>query len=119
MPAQVSSSSTDLGSKLRGPSQSSPRVASKRGVDITKLNLLSLLTFVQACLSNQHLKRAFAFTHPITCFHPPLEIAATYMVNLGIEIGELRVRNLPLLKIRLFAWTWWSSSLPLFRHICP
>ncbi|GBL96748.1 hypothetical protein AVEN_111877-1 [Araneus ventricosus] len=29
---------TDLGSKLRGPSQNSPRVASKRDVNITKLN---------------------------------------------------------------------------------
>ncbi|GBM34125.1 hypothetical protein AVEN_155131-1, partial [Araneus ventricosus] len=30
VPAQVSSSSSDLGSKLRGPSLNSPRVASKR-----------------------------------------------------------------------------------------
>ncbi|GBM23697.1 hypothetical protein AVEN_257614-1 [Araneus ventricosus] len=36
-PAQVSSSSADRGSKLRGPSQSSPLVASKRDVNITKL----------------------------------------------------------------------------------
>ncbi|GBM06296.1 hypothetical protein AVEN_208981-1 [Araneus ventricosus] len=37
VPAQVSSSSSDRGSKLRGPSQNSPRVASKRDVNITKL----------------------------------------------------------------------------------
>ncbi|GBN40174.1 hypothetical protein AVEN_159704-1 [Araneus ventricosus] len=35
--AQVSSSSSDRGSKLRGLSQNSPRVASKRDVNITKL----------------------------------------------------------------------------------
>ncbi|GBM33001.1 hypothetical protein AVEN_263495-1 [Araneus ventricosus] len=35
---QMSSSSSDRGSKLRGPSQNSPRVASKRDVNITKLN---------------------------------------------------------------------------------
>ncbi|GBL85800.1 hypothetical protein AVEN_63142-1 [Araneus ventricosus] len=38
VPAQVSSSSSDRGSKLRGQSQNSPRVASKRDVNITKLN---------------------------------------------------------------------------------
>ncbi|GBL90991.1 hypothetical protein AVEN_184387-1 [Araneus ventricosus] len=38
VPAQVSSSSSDLGSKLRGPSQNSHRVASKRDVNISKLN---------------------------------------------------------------------------------
>ncbi|GBL79790.1 hypothetical protein AVEN_28871-1 [Araneus ventricosus] len=38
MPIQVSSSS-DRGSELGGPSQNSSRVASKRDVDITKLNL--------------------------------------------------------------------------------
>ncbi|GBO08778.1 hypothetical protein AVEN_51152-1 [Araneus ventricosus] len=38
VPAQASSSSSDRGSKLRGPSQNSSRVASKR--DIPKLNLL-------------------------------------------------------------------------------
>ncbi|GBN44597.1 hypothetical protein AVEN_190989-1 [Araneus ventricosus] len=38
VPAQVSSSSSDRGSKLRGPSQNSPRVAAKRDVNITKLN---------------------------------------------------------------------------------
>ncbi|GBN08657.1 hypothetical protein AVEN_257547-1 [Araneus ventricosus] len=38
VPAQKSSSSSDCGSKLRGPSQNSPRVASKRDVNITKLN---------------------------------------------------------------------------------
>ncbi|GBN19525.1 hypothetical protein AVEN_76265-1 [Araneus ventricosus] len=38
MPAQVPSSSSDRGSKLRGLSQNSPRVASKRDVNITKLN---------------------------------------------------------------------------------
>ncbi|GBL97333.1 hypothetical protein AVEN_170458-1 [Araneus ventricosus] len=36
VPAQASSSSSDRGSKLRGPSQNSPRVASKRDVNITK-----------------------------------------------------------------------------------
>ncbi|GBL83992.1 hypothetical protein AVEN_23495-1 [Araneus ventricosus] len=36
VPAQVSSSSSDRGSKLRGPFQYSPRVASKRDVNITK-----------------------------------------------------------------------------------
>ncbi|GBN00755.1 hypothetical protein AVEN_208743-1 [Araneus ventricosus] len=35
--AQISSSSSDRGSKLRGPSQNSPRAASKRHVNITKL----------------------------------------------------------------------------------
>ncbi|GBM09798.1 hypothetical protein AVEN_234637-1 [Araneus ventricosus] len=39
VPAQVSSSSSDHGSKLRGPSQNSPRVASKWDVNITKPNL--------------------------------------------------------------------------------
>ncbi|GBN21281.1 hypothetical protein AVEN_29570-1 [Araneus ventricosus] len=34
-PAQVLSSSSDSGSKLRGPSLNRPRVASKRDVDIT------------------------------------------------------------------------------------
>ncbi|GBM79067.1 hypothetical protein AVEN_86078-1 [Araneus ventricosus] len=38
VPAQVSSSSSDRGPKLRCQSQESPRVASKRGVNITKLN---------------------------------------------------------------------------------
>ncbi|GBN05870.1 Aspartyl/asparaginyl beta-hydroxylase [Araneus ventricosus] len=38
VPARVSSSSSDRGSKLRGPSQNSPRVASKRDINITKLN---------------------------------------------------------------------------------
>ncbi|GBM32619.1 hypothetical protein AVEN_8458-1 [Araneus ventricosus] len=37
MPAQVSSSSSDRGSKLRGPSQNSLRVASNWDVNITKL----------------------------------------------------------------------------------
>ncbi|GBL65622.1 hypothetical protein AVEN_205248-1 [Araneus ventricosus] len=37
---QVSSSSSDGGSKLRGPSQNSPRVASERDVNITKLNFV-------------------------------------------------------------------------------
>ncbi|GBM18612.1 hypothetical protein AVEN_110279-1 [Araneus ventricosus] len=37
VPSQVSSSSSDRRSKLRGPSQNSPRVASKRDVNITKL----------------------------------------------------------------------------------
>ncbi|GBO37929.1 hypothetical protein AVEN_105635-1 [Araneus ventricosus] len=35
VPAQVSSSSCDRGSKLRGPSLNSPRVASERDVNIT------------------------------------------------------------------------------------
>ncbi|GBN14357.1 hypothetical protein AVEN_36723-1 [Araneus ventricosus] len=35
VPAQVSSSSSDCGSKLRGPSQNNPRVASKRDFNIT------------------------------------------------------------------------------------
>ncbi|GBM82710.1 hypothetical protein AVEN_107739-1 [Araneus ventricosus] len=38
VPAQVSPSSSDHSSKLRGPSQISPRVASNRDVNITKLN---------------------------------------------------------------------------------
>ncbi|GBM57799.1 hypothetical protein AVEN_262570-1 [Araneus ventricosus] len=44
VPAQTSSSPSDRGSKLRGPSQDSPRVASKRDVNITKLNLPRSLT---------------------------------------------------------------------------
>ncbi|GBL98198.1 hypothetical protein AVEN_268283-1 [Araneus ventricosus] len=36
-PAQASSSSSDRSSKLRGPSQNSPRVASKRDVNVIKL----------------------------------------------------------------------------------
>ncbi|GBL92163.1 hypothetical protein AVEN_91509-1 [Araneus ventricosus] len=39
MRAHLSSSSSDRSSKLRGPSQNSPRVASKRDINITKLNL--------------------------------------------------------------------------------
>ncbi|GBM40914.1 hypothetical protein AVEN_234048-1 [Araneus ventricosus] len=35
VPAQASSSSSDRGSKLRGPSLNSPRVASKRDVNLT------------------------------------------------------------------------------------
>ncbi|GBN30552.1 hypothetical protein AVEN_11320-1 [Araneus ventricosus] len=38
MPARASSSSSGHCSKLRGPSQNSPCVASKRDVNITKLN---------------------------------------------------------------------------------
>ncbi|GBL85658.1 hypothetical protein AVEN_193118-1 [Araneus ventricosus] len=38
--AQVSSSSSDCGSSLREPSQNSLHVASKRDVNITKLNML-------------------------------------------------------------------------------
>ncbi|GBN78424.1 hypothetical protein AVEN_154856-1 [Araneus ventricosus] len=38
VPVQVSSSASYRGSKLRGPSQKSPRVASKRDVNITKLS---------------------------------------------------------------------------------
>ncbi|GBM86837.1 hypothetical protein AVEN_225059-1 [Araneus ventricosus] len=37
VPARVSPSSSDHGLKLRGPSQNSPRVASKWDVNITKL----------------------------------------------------------------------------------
>ncbi|GBM84883.1 hypothetical protein AVEN_49930-1 [Araneus ventricosus] len=37
VPAQALSSSSDRGSKLRGPSQNSPRVVSKRVINITKL----------------------------------------------------------------------------------
>ncbi|GBM49551.1 hypothetical protein AVEN_1884-1 [Araneus ventricosus] len=37
--ANMRSSSSDRCSKLRAPSQNSPRVASKRGVNITKPNL--------------------------------------------------------------------------------
>ncbi|GBN67211.1 hypothetical protein AVEN_249524-1, partial [Araneus ventricosus] len=40
VPAQVLSSSSDHGSKLRGPSQNSPRVASKRDVNITQMTQL-------------------------------------------------------------------------------
>ncbi|GBM01308.1 hypothetical protein AVEN_170356-1 [Araneus ventricosus] len=40
VPAQVSSLPSDRGSQLRGPSQNSPRVASKRDVNIPKLNFL-------------------------------------------------------------------------------
>ncbi|GBM29342.1 hypothetical protein AVEN_175982-1 [Araneus ventricosus] len=39
----VSSSSSDRGSKLRGPSQNSPRVASKQAVNITKLNSMQTI----------------------------------------------------------------------------
>ncbi|GBN32414.1 hypothetical protein AVEN_169509-1 [Araneus ventricosus] len=42
IPAQVSSSSSDRSSKLRGSSQNSPRVASKRDVNITKLWIISI-----------------------------------------------------------------------------
>ncbi|GBL84188.1 hypothetical protein AVEN_118592-1 [Araneus ventricosus] len=38
VPAHVSSSSSDRGSKFRGPSRNSPRVASKRDVNATKLS---------------------------------------------------------------------------------
>ncbi|GBM37657.1 hypothetical protein AVEN_132099-1 [Araneus ventricosus] len=39
VPAQVSSSSSDCGLKLRRPSQNGPRVASQRDVNITKTKL--------------------------------------------------------------------------------
>ncbi|GBM35253.1 hypothetical protein AVEN_45521-1 [Araneus ventricosus] len=39
LPAQMSSSSSDCGSKLRGPSQNISRVASKWDDNMTKLNL--------------------------------------------------------------------------------
>ncbi|GBM79301.1 hypothetical protein AVEN_9937-1 [Araneus ventricosus] len=42
VPAQVSSSSSDGGSKLRGPSQNSPRAASKRDFNINKIKKLLL-----------------------------------------------------------------------------
>ncbi|GBN51666.1 hypothetical protein AVEN_85038-1 [Araneus ventricosus] len=42
MRVQVSSSSSDRGSKLQGPSQNNLRVASKRDVNITKLNYMTL-----------------------------------------------------------------------------
>ncbi|GBL78800.1 hypothetical protein AVEN_65334-1 [Araneus ventricosus] len=38
VPAQASSSSSERGSKLRGPSQNSSSVASKRDVNVNKLN---------------------------------------------------------------------------------
>ncbi|GBM15143.1 hypothetical protein AVEN_242181-1 [Araneus ventricosus] len=37
--AEVTSSSSDIGLKLQSPSQNSPRVASKRDVNITKTKL--------------------------------------------------------------------------------
>ncbi|GBM83121.1 hypothetical protein AVEN_78416-1 [Araneus ventricosus] len=37
VPVQVLSSSSDRGSKVRGPSQNSPRFASQRDINITKL----------------------------------------------------------------------------------
>ncbi|GBN94810.1 hypothetical protein AVEN_105148-1 [Araneus ventricosus] len=43
VPAQASSSSSDRGSKLRGQSLNSPRVASKLDVNITLLNLTILI----------------------------------------------------------------------------
>ncbi|GBM96667.1 hypothetical protein AVEN_29485-1 [Araneus ventricosus] len=43
VPAQVSSSSSDRGRKLRGPSQNRPCVASKRGVNVTKLKITWLM----------------------------------------------------------------------------
>ncbi|GBN47105.1 hypothetical protein AVEN_205173-1 [Araneus ventricosus] len=42
VPVQVSSSSSDRGLKLRCPSQNSPRVASKRDVNVTKLITLTV-----------------------------------------------------------------------------
>ncbi|GBM76726.1 hypothetical protein AVEN_10939-1, partial [Araneus ventricosus] len=47
VPTQVSSSSSDYGSKLQGPSQNSPRVASKQDINITNLNrtTMSLSSF--------------------------------------------------------------------------
>ncbi|GBL79721.1 hypothetical protein AVEN_18245-1 [Araneus ventricosus] len=43
LPAQESSLSSDRGLELRGPSQNSPRVASKRDVNVTKLKLENLV----------------------------------------------------------------------------
>ncbi|GBN95637.1 hypothetical protein AVEN_76121-1 [Araneus ventricosus] len=45
VPAQVSTSSSDGCSKLRGTSKNIPRFASKRDVNITKLKLTKLLQF--------------------------------------------------------------------------
>ncbi|GBM62631.1 hypothetical protein AVEN_187037-1 [Araneus ventricosus] len=45
VPAQVSSTSSDKGSKLRGPSQNSPRVSSERDVNMTKLPKNRLANF--------------------------------------------------------------------------
>ncbi|GBO29151.1 hypothetical protein AVEN_169859-1 [Araneus ventricosus] len=42
VPAQVSSSSSDRGLKLRGPSQNSPRVASKRDVNMPNNNTVTI-----------------------------------------------------------------------------
>ncbi|GBN27952.1 hypothetical protein AVEN_179277-1 [Araneus ventricosus] len=36
VPARVSSSSSDCGSKLRDPSENNPRVASKRNINVNK-----------------------------------------------------------------------------------
>ncbi|GBN23560.1 hypothetical protein AVEN_233681-1 [Araneus ventricosus] len=48
VPAQASSSSSDGGSKLRGPSQNSPRVSLERDVNITKLNcVIGIVTAMQ------------------------------------------------------------------------
>ncbi|GBL95497.1 hypothetical protein AVEN_54105-1 [Araneus ventricosus] len=55
VPAQVSSLSSDCGSKLRGPNQNSPRVASKRGVIyITKLNRIRCPTAVAVGQQDSH-----------------------------------------------------------------
>ncbi|GBN90533.1 hypothetical protein AVEN_209697-1 [Araneus ventricosus] len=44
VPTQASSSSSDRGSRLRGPSQNGLRVASKRDVNITKPNQTSMVS---------------------------------------------------------------------------
>ncbi|GBO46980.1 hypothetical protein AVEN_239323-1, partial [Araneus ventricosus] len=46
VPAQVSSSSSDRGSKLRCPSRNGPRVASKRDVNVTNLNSQKPVSFL-------------------------------------------------------------------------
>nr|GBM71797.1 hypothetical protein AVEN_84168-1 [Araneus ventricosus] len=48
--AQASSSSSDRGSKLRGPSQTSPRVASKRDVNVTENYHLTALVTILTCM---------------------------------------------------------------------
>ncbi|GBN96799.1 hypothetical protein AVEN_123936-1 [Araneus ventricosus] len=52
--AQVSSSSSDHGSKLRGPSQNSPRAAAKRDVNITKLTRVRPYVCAMQCVLTVH-----------------------------------------------------------------
>ncbi|GBN07393.1 hypothetical protein AVEN_10064-1, partial [Araneus ventricosus] len=67
VPAQVPSSSSDRGSKLRGPSQNSPRVASKQDVNITKLNSPFQVTYAQESNKKRtaHSKLYLATAHEI------------------------------------------------------